>query len=102
MQERWAFSIDELENPSQCHGNDELVAYIDIDDEVGDGVISFGIIVLRNGKVTNRFDDGAIGMPDEFIKFARHYETLLHHDGYETHEWRNVEIDNSGNFTGFV
>jgi len=99
--ERWAFSQSELADPSACTGYDELVAIIDIDDD-GDGVDSFGIIVYRNGEVSNRFDDGTAGVPKEFAELADECESLVHPDGEETAEWKDVEADAEGNFVRFI
>lgn len=100
-EERWAFSQSELNSPAACKGDNELVAYVDLDDD-WDGVEGYSIIVYRNGKVSNRFSDGTVGMPRELANLANDVESLLHPDGEETAEWRDVTVDKDGNFLRFV
>lgn len=99
--ERWAFSRSELVDPVKCNGHDELVAYVDIDDD-WDGIESYGIIVYRNGKISNRFDDGTAGVPKTLVELADSEESLLHPDGEETSEWKDVMADGNGNFLCFT
>jgi hypothetical protein len=99
--ERWAFSQSEIVDPVKCNGHDELVAYVDIDDDWG-GIEGYGIIVYRNGKVSNRFDDGTTGVPKILVELADSEENLLHSDGEETSEWKNVMADDKGNFLCFA
>jgi hypothetical protein len=99
--ERWAFSQSELAQPVKCNGYDELVAYVHVDDD-WDSVESFGIIVYRNGEVSNRFDDGTAGVPKELVELADCEESLLHPDGEETAKWRDVMADGDGNFLDFA
>lgn len=101
MKERWAFSQSELADPAECKGYDELVAYIDVDDD-GDGAESIGIVVCRDGTVSNRFDDGTAGVPKEFAELANECESLLHPDGEDTAAWKDVEADAEGNFVRFL
>ena len=98
--ERWAFAATELADPHKCRGNNELVAYIDIDNDWG-GVDSVGIVVERNGIGTNRFDDGTKGVPTTLIVMANEVETLLHPDGEETAVWKDVDCDSDGRFIRF-
>jgi len=99
--ERWAFSRDELDHADDCDGSDELVAYIDVDDD-GNGTEGFGIVVYRNGEVSNRFDDGTVGVPKEFAALANDCESLVHPDGNETDAWCDVEVDKeTGRFIRF-
>lgn len=101
MKERWAFSESELANPAKCKSNDELVAYVDLDDD-WEGVERHGVVVYRNGEVSNRFDDGTAGLPKGLAELAGDVESLLHPDGEETAEWKNIEVDNEGNFVKFL
>jgi len=98
--ERWAFSAGDLAAPAKCKGYDELVAYIDLDDD-WEGVERHGIVVYRNGEVSNCFDDGTAGVPKELAELADKVESLLHPDGEETAVWKNVETDRHGNFIHF-
>ena len=103
-EERWAFSESELANPGKCRSDDELVAYIDLDDDWG-GVEGHGIVVYRNGKVSNHFANGTIGLPEGLTglaELAGGIESLLHPDGEDTAAWKNVEANDQGNFTRFL
>lgn len=100
MKERWAFSQSERDNPADCRGRDELLAHLDIDDGF-DGIEGIGIIVYRNGEVSNRFSDGTAGVPKALADLANDEETLLHSDGEETAVWADVEVDEDGNFVQF-
>lgn len=99
--ERWAFSESELAAPAECKGHDELVAYVDLDDD-WEGVEGQGVVVYRNGEVSNRFDDGTAGVPKELAELANEVESLVHPDGEETAAWRDVETDKDGNFVQFL
>lgn len=94
-QERWAFSTKELNNPSQCHSFDDLIANLP--------QWEIGIIVYRNGQVSNRWADGGFGVPAGVADEANEQETLYHPEsGEETHTWADVEVDEAGNFLRFV
>lgn len=101
MKERWAFSESELANPAKCKSDDELVAYVDLDDDWG-GVEGQGVVVYRNGKVSDRFDDGTVGLPKGLAELAGDVESLLHPDGEETAAWKNVETNDQGDFVRFL
>ena len=105
--EYWAFSVSELLDPGECHGDDELTAYLDIDD-THTGALAIGVIVHRNGHVTDRFEDGTL-LPfstkrrnHELQRLAARVETLMHQNGEETLEWRDVRVDRHGNFITFL
>jgi hypothetical protein len=100
-EERWAFSESELANPGECKSDDELVAYIDLDDD-WEGVEGHGVVVYRNGKVSNRFADGTAGLPEGLAELANNIESLLHPDGEDTAAWKNVEVGDQGNFARFL
>ncbi len=99
--ERWAFSESELADPSKCNGFDELVAYIDIDDEY-EGTDGQQILVYRNGRATNRYANGTVGVPEALALLAEVVESLLHDDGGDTAGWRDVETDKAGAFIQFL
>lgn len=99
--QRWAFTESELANPAECKGDDELVAYVYTDTEFKE-TESYGIVVYRNGKVSNRFDDGTAGVPRGLVDLANDCESLLHPDGEETSVWKDVEADDQGNFVRFL
>ena len=55
---RWVFIDIELVHPEHCKANDLFVAYPAASNE------QLGVIVYRDGRVTNRWDDGTAGVPD--------------------------------------
>ena len=91
MVERWALSEGELANPHDLRSDDELVAE-------ANGV---GVLVYRNGEVSNRFDDGTAGVPEDIKEAAGEVETLLHPNGEPTSKWVDV-LTNDGAFAGFA
>jgi hypothetical protein len=100
--ERWAFSESELVNPKSCRADDELVAALpEFADALGNAL---GIIVYRNGQVSNRFEDGTIGVPDALKTLANEVETLAHNVDGEVEPtwcWADVETED-GRFVRFV
>lgn len=99
--ERWAFSESELADPSKCKSDDELVAYVDLDDGYG-GTDGQQIIVYRNGRASNRYADGTAGVPEALALLAEEQETLLHTNGEDTFDWRDVETNKTGAFVQFL
>jgi len=98
--ERWAFSDSELADPAKCRSDDELVAYIDYDDGYG-GTDGQQVIIHRNGRASNRYADGTVGVPLAIALLAEEEETLLHEDGGDTAAWRDVETNKAGTFVRF-
>jgi hypothetical protein len=99
--ERWAFSRDELAHPDECSSHDELIAYVDVDNDFG-GTDGYGIIVYRNGKISNRFDDGTAGVPKRLADLAFECEYLIHPNDGETYLWHDVVVDpTNGSFVRF-
>ena len=99
--ERWAFSESELADPTECKSDDELVAYIDLDDGY-EGTDGQQIIVYRNGRATNRYADGTVGVSEALALLAEEEESLLHDNGEDTAGWRDVETNKTGNFIRFL
>ena len=99
--ERWAFSKSELADPAKCRSDDELVAYIDLDDGYG-GTDGQQIIVFRGGRASNRYADGTAGVPEALALLAEEVESLLHSDGEDTFDWRDVETNKDGTFIQFL
>ena len=64
--ERWCFTAHEFEHPEDCFGEDPFVAVTE----------ETGVIVLRNGTVTNMWEDGTAGVPDTVQQEADHVEEL--------------------------
>ena len=89
-QERWAFSEGEIALPFNCNGFDVLVAY--------PPECELGVIVYRNGTVSNFWADGTCGIPIAVGELAGECESLYHPDsGEETSVWRDVLTDADGN-----
>ena len=94
--ERWAFSESELTDPAKCKAQDELIGEMpyEIAEEKG---IEQGIIVYRNGEVSNRWEDGTAGVPADVAELANECETLYHPATNETTDvWANVLVDGDG------
>src|SRR4051812_39717307 len=93
--ESWGFTESELQKPAKSKAGDVFVA-LPRDYEVG-------IMVLRNGQVTNRWADGTTGLTPENRDVAAAEETLYNEsiDVYADN-WRNVVVDNNGNFIRFA
>jgi hypothetical protein len=112
-QERWCFSSADLQQPENCHSYDELVANVITGEGGASRSVEFDneeqtdVIVYRNGIVTNKFDDGTIGVPKEIQKLADDVEELVNPRG-NTDEtafcnvWRNVWTDETGVFLGWA
>jgi len=105
-QERWCFTAYELEHPEDCKSHDEFVADLGGDQE---GLISeLGVLVQRNGDVTNRWGDGTVGVGDEYRQLADKSDTLVkpyrqagESDVYAD-TWREVIVDKEGKFVAWA
>jgi len=93
-QERWAMSEEESALPFALNSYDELIA--DARDPENGELLEQGIIVSRNGEVSNRWDDGTVGVPADVAELADAEDTLYHPNGEETDVWRDVEVDDDG------
>jgi hypothetical protein len=100
--ERWAFCESELAHPAECKTHDELVGEVPY--EYGEeNRIECGIIVYRNGHVSNRFEDGTVGVSAEARELAGECETLYHPDSNETTDvWADVFVDHDGAWLGWA
>jgi len=102
--EYWAFSRGELGAEEGLCGDDELIAAI-LPDEEGDPRVQmgedYGVVVLRNGKVTGRYGNGRRGVTREEAKLAGDVE-VLGHDGEETVLWAEVVVGGDGCFVRYV
>jgi len=101
MKERWAFSKSELDNPTECRGDDELVAYVDLDDGYG-GTDGQQVVVYRNGRVSDRYADGTVGISEGLMILTDMVDELLHPNGEDTEGWRDVETNKAGVFIRFL
>ena len=92
---RWAFTEKELikirENGFMPNDDDEFIVYVNS---------ALGVIVQRNGVVTNRWSDGTIGVSDEVREVVAGVEDL-----YTTETvpvvWRDVMLT-EGQFDGLA
>jgi hypothetical protein len=100
--ERWAFSESELANPAACKADDELVGEVPYEYAEENG-IECGIIIYRNGEVSNRWEDGTAGVPAEARELADECETLFHPQRNETTDvWADVFVDHDGAWLGWA
>jgi hypothetical protein len=94
LTERWAFTDRELSNPAACCGFDELIADVPFED--------LGVLVQRNGNVTNRWVDGTVGIPADIAELAVACESLYNSRTNElAEEWRDVVTNPAGEFLRF-
>ena len=109
--ERWCFTQYELENPEMCFSDDPLVAYLGRD-ENDVPISTMGVIVLRNGLVTHKWEDGTIGVPEECRRLAGDVEVLTkpiyygsniayNEDDEVTVKWKNVWVGEQGRFNSW-
>lgn len=92
--ERWIFTREELNVPESCHGLDEFIA-LPADSQQG-------VIVNRNGTVTNRWEDGTAGVPELLRRSADEVDTLVSIDGIQGVSWRDVFTDENGSFVDWA
>ena len=103
--ERWCFTYHELKNPGSCKRDDEFVAVLPISE--------VGVVVLRDGTVTDRWEDGTVGVPRLAKQHANAAEVLWkpvysgnnlaqNDQDEETHAWRDVLADQNGRFVRFM
>jgi len=90
---RWCFTYYELEHPENCRASDLFAA------PVGE----IGVLVRRDGTVTNQWADGTSGVPAH-LRDDADFEDVLYKLGHggnaaqndndeETCVWRNVKYD---------
>ena len=82
---RWFFLNSELKSPKGCAANDEFVAY-----PMGS---ELGVIVYRNGEVSNRWEDGTAGVPEDIRELADDENSLHKPCINEDGSWREVIVD---------
>lgn len=94
--QRWVFTQAELaRNGKGCEAHDEFIATLPSETELG-------VIVYRNGKVSNRWADGTAGVPRGIAELANEVETLGTPDGELADEWHDVEADRQGHLKRIV
>jgi hypothetical protein len=101
--ERWVFTVAELallDQGGEFHGEatDEFIAY------PVPQAPQHGVIVQRDGTVTNRFADGTVGVPEDQQELANECESLwtdMDQDGL-AEDWRDVLVEDTGEFIRLV
>jgi|GEM_PF-1401097 len=98
--ERWVFTDAELEekDKSGLNAYDEFIAQV----AEADSGEPIGIVAYRNGEVSNRFDDGTVGVPNDLIEMADQEDSYTTLDGELAENWRDVVVDDDGNFVEFA
>jgi hypothetical protein len=120
--ERWVFTTAELEQPGKCRGTDEFLVTCPYDSQLEKELVAAGgvaegpdistwcergIIVLRNGTVTDRYGDGTVGVSDGEKELIRNGDPAYYRlgglgefgDGSQrpaAEEWRNVIAESTG------
>ena len=108
--ERWVFTPSELKAPDRCNRADEFLAFITSDPPE---CAQSGVIMTRDGKPTNRFDDGTAGVPPELAALADEedeytvplgtYQNGQERDrGEPADTWCDVLVTPLGFFAGFA
>jgi hypothetical protein len=101
QRERWVFTVRELAALDQgaelnLTRLDEFIAHLPVDE------LEPGVIVQRDETVTNRWDDGTAGVQEEYRELADEVESLVATDGTPAEEWRDVLVEDTGEFVRFV
>lgn len=87
--ERWVFTDAELAVKGlNCKGDDEFVATVED--------VVHGVIVQRDGSVTNRWEDGVLGVPKKIVELADDVESLVASNGEVADNWLSVEVNDDG------
>jgi len=103
--ERWVFCESELTHPETCKSYDELTTTVLDPDSDPDNPehLEQGVIVYRNGEVSNRWNDGTAGIPADVAELANCEETYYHPERDEYADiWADVFVDNNGAWLGWA
>lgn len=111
-EERWCFTEHELEHPEDCWSQDPFVAFLGYEEDNQTPIAELGVIVHRNGTVTNVWEDGSVGVMVEYVQLADSVEALTkpayygnnhaQNDADEVAEvWRDVLVGEDGRFKGW-
>lgn len=92
--ERWAFTDWDLKHPEDLRSDDELVA--------GGAMFIHSAIIYRNGHVSNRREDGVVGLSEEEKMLAESDESPFDtkQQAYADN-WRDVIVSDDGLFVRF-
>ena len=102
--EHWGFTQSELKKPSALKSDDELIATLWEEIESHElEPMDEKVVVYRNGKCANRWDDGTVGVSKDQCQEAEDDESPYNpKEGEEVAEWHDVYVDDNGNFLGFA
>jgi hypothetical protein len=106
--ERWCFTQHELKFPENCFREDPFVSY-----QNAAGPDDLGVIVLRDGQITNMWGDGSGGVPEmvqnriDLSGELRKPVYYGHNHAYdesdeEVEDWVDVYVDEEGRFKAWV
>lgn len=101
--ERWCFTNSELLDNKMdgLNSSDEFIAIAHFPER--EQLDPSRIIVLRNGLITNRYEDGTVGVSDYEIESAEDEEIYYSiKSTEETSCWLNVEVNEDGRFVRFL
>ena len=93
--ERWCFTKRELQDPKHCCRQDAHYAEADRTSEAR-------VILTRDGKATNKWEDGVVGVPEEIQELAESDESPEGADGELADIWRDVICTSDGQFLRFA
>ena len=114
FRQRWVFTVDELNHPERCTGDEQFsTGPLPCGPPDSDGQVPLteeGMIVLRNGTVSNHWNNGSLwsggrlGIPAHVVEAANDVESYISRDGKATvfDIWRDVECDQFDKFVRFV
>lgn len=100
-EERWWMTRREHADRTlteQARGDDEFLVFPS--DE--DGQTELGIVVYRDGRVSNRWGDGTVGVPDRWVELANAEETMVTFAGDDDGGWHDVLVDTEGRFVDWA
>lgn len=112
-EERWCFTEWELKHPEDCWSQDPFVANLGYEEDNHTPIAELGVVVERNGTVTDRWEDGTRGVLPEFAQLADDVETLYkpvyYGDNHAYNEqdeladaWRDVLVSEDGRFKSWA
>ncbi len=96
--ECWVFCDSELADPAKCNADDELLCSVTTGPDS-----SKGVIVYRNGIVSNRYSDGTAGLGRELAELAEAEEEYYQPESDEIADvWADVLVSDNGAWLGWA
>jgi len=105
QEEYWVFDRNELQHPEHARRTDIFIAHPTVTDydKEGDWEPDQGVIVYRDGQVSNRWSDGTAGVPDVVVQAADELEEYYSPEfGDFVNAWRRVYTNETGEFLGWA